>query len=192
MTKYLYPIKNLLDSAERFNGEEDFFNSFSPAMDSVRSQILKLETRQTYIENSESLKLYLKGDLKNSIELLKEERKKEKSDYDYFLKNKIEFIRCRPISIPRTKYIEWEMESYKISSQYGEKIFFCHYRQIEEILKKYATHDFMIFDARFAFIHDYNSDGRLVGGWRVTNTDSIIQLLSLFAFIKANCFDCRL
>jgi hypothetical protein len=167
---------------------DSFFSRIGSAFGLVKSQVLKLETRQEYYEESnKSLASFLEQDFEKSKELLPESRLDDIPLYFHLSEMGIDFIRCRPIKFPLSKYIEWEMNVYKFNAMYCERIFCCNYLSIEEILLNYAHHDFMVFDSSLAFIHDYNQDGKICGGWEITNIEHIIELEKMFIFIKSQC-----
>ena len=99
----------------------------------------------------------------------------------------IDFVRCRPISFPFTNYMRWEMEVYKFNARHGEKIFCFNHDAVDSLFQENILHDFMIFDARIAFIHDYNSEGLIKGGGVVTDLESIVGLHPLFSFLRSQC-----
>lgn len=110
------------------------------------------------------------------------------SDNDLYtsLKEKgVEFIRCRPIKEPKTEYLKWELEVYKYNSSKGERVFCCPYETVKDFLSTVATHDFMVFDDFQAFIHNYNDDGLIEGGWSVRDETDIQHLKNIFLKIQS-------
>ena len=166
----------------------DFFSMFGDAWASARGQVLKLETRQHYVEpGNESLDLALAGNFSQALEEIPNLRAVDDELYATVNRKKLDFIRCRPIKIPKTIYLNWELEVYKYNAERGEQIYCCHYESMDVIFDRYARHDFMIFDARIAFIHDYDKEGLIQGGWFTTDQKHIRSLIALYSFIKANC-----
>jgi hypothetical protein len=165
-----------------------FFLKMGTTFDLVKSQILKLETRQEYYEESnKSLEAFLNQDFYKSKELLPASRLDDIPLYFDLAERGIDFIRCRPLKFPLTKYMGWEMGVYRFNSRYCERVFCCNYLTIEEILLNYVHHDFMVFDSFMAFIHDYDENGKIRGGWEITNIEHIIELEKIFIFIKSQC-----
>ncbi|MDQ1086180.1 DUF6879 family protein [Siphonobacter sp. SORGH_AS_1065] len=182
-------MNNLISTSEIISLSEyttvvkDFYR---PAWKSVLSQVLKLETRQTYIETGNlSYELMAKGEFKKSIDLIPSVRE---SDYNLYkdLKNrKVDFIRCRPVHLPLTSYLKWEIENYKFNSEHCERIFFLEENILLDIFNNIALHDFAVFDHDKAIILDYNNMGEFKGGWIVNDTAHILNLVQLFSIIRS-------
>lgn len=184
----LSSTSNIVENITYFKTPTSFFANFPMAFDLTRSQILKIETRQSYIENeNKSYQEMRKGSFERSLELLEASRKDDKDIYDSLKSRGIDFIRCRPIKYPLSDYIKWELHVYDYNSIYGERIFCCNYEVVKEILKNNILHDFMVFDSRLALIHNYDSDGEIRGGWITYNIDHIIELQKMFIFFKSLC-----
>jgi len=168
-----------------FDTPGSFFAGFQEAFQTVRSQILKLETKQIYDESgNESFDLWQKGEERLAIELLPKVKLGEIPLYQDQARRGIEFVRCRPIIFPLSNYLRWEIHCYDFNSSQGEKIFFLDNNRNLELLE-YATHDFMVFDSLIAFVHDYDQNGLIHGGWISKDERIINDLTSLYALIRA-------
>jgi len=69
------------------------------------------------------------------------------SSYKKLAADRVEITRVRPVKVPRSAYLNWEIENYKISEEYGERIFFFHYEQLAELLESNVAprlHDFRL------------------------------------------------
>ena len=177
----------LLSGAERFESAADFFAQFGSAFDLCRSQILK-ETRQTYQESGNpSYEAMASGDWNHALGILAESRKVDLDLYADLRTRGVDFIRCRPLAFPLSDYMRWEMKVFEFNAQHCERIFCCNLEAVRELFKDHIHHDFMVFDSRIGFVHDYDVDGIIQGGWRVTDLDSIIKLQSMFIFLKSHC-----
>jgi len=185
----LLPTSELIKEMEYFDTPSLFFGEFTTAWKNVKNQVLKLETRQTYFENGKSWEALIKGDPEKSLELLAEERSIDINLYLNLMEKCVEFIRCRPIQLPLSEYIKWEFKSYKINAVFNEKIFFLFREDEEQIFNELALHDFMIFDKEIAFIHDYDVNGEIKGGWKTTDNQKINNLLFLYSLIKSSAHD---
>ena len=184
---------DLIHSGRYAGSPQDFFSGFGAAYDAVRGQILKYEGRQEYNEpGNVSFDAFAKGDIDRAVALIRESKKDDEPIYQKLAEQRVEIVRLRSVKKPLSKYLIWEIENYKISEELGERIFFFNHDQLSEFLAANVHHDFMIFDARFAYMHDYGEDGTLKGGWRFDDVSSISALLSLFAFLKANSVNFRL
>jgi len=84
--------------------------------------------------------------------------------YESLRKRGIDFIRCRPVAFPLTAYMKWAMHAYEHNSRRGERIFWCNEIVLREFFQNTAQHDFMVFDTRVAFVHDYDETGVIKGG----------------------------
>lgn len=186
--KILPVTKELISDAEYFSSASEFFGGFGQAFDLSRSQILKVETRQTYQEpDSESYRAMANGNWQEAMAALDASRSEDIELYADLKTRGVEFARCRPIAFPMSDYMRWEMEVYKFNAKHGERIFCCNYDSVAELFKDNIVHDFMVFDARIAFVHNYNNDGLIEGGWKITSLDKIIKLQTLFIFLKSQC-----
>jgi hypothetical protein len=185
--KVFHRTSEILERSTYYPSPEGFFTAFRDFWGSVRGQIAKLETRQEYDESGiESLARALAGDWDAAKALIREFRETDVSLYADLSERKVDFVRCRSIIFPSTTYVKWEMEVYKFNAAHGERIFCCNRYGLEDFFNTVATHDFLIFDARVAAIHDYDEKGRSRGGWVTHDADDVARLLAQFAYIKAN------
>jgi hypothetical protein len=191
--KFLPSTDDLCDTGEYFGSPQDFLASFGAAYDSVRGQLLKYEGQQEYQEiNNPSYDAFLRGDMPAAIALIRTSKKGDGPFYKKLATDKVDIVRVRSVKVPRSRYLDWEIENYKVSEEYGERIYFFNYEQLRDLLETNVRHDFMIFDSRLAFIHNYDDHNVLRGGWRLQDFESICKLLTLFAILKANAVHYRL
>ena len=185
------PTKELVQLCDYSSSPTDFFSHFSSGWDRARGQVIKLETRQSYVEpGNESLNAALSGDLKKSVELIPITRSCDDELYDMVAKKRLQFIRCRSVETPRSVYLDWELEVYKYNSR-AEQITCFNYAAVEDFFDQNIQHDFMVFDASFAVIHNYDQVGEIQGGWFSGDQKVIRSLLANFSFLKANSQDFR-
>lgn len=181
--KNLITTTRLVSGARYVSGALDYFREFDYAWDEVEAQVLKLETKQSYREPGNiSYEEFVKGNYKKAMELLPEVRKEDETLYSKLRQNGIDFIRCRPVVLPLTHYLRWEVGCYNINAEYGEKIYFTEQLQYFD---EFANHDFMVFDRFVGVVHDYSGDGELLGGWVLVDRDQVENLIAIFALIKA-------
>lgn len=177
-------------SSEYKAGVKDFFSNFKPAWAECESQVLKLETRQTYIEKGNpSYELMAEGKLIEAIELIPSVRSSDLTLYKSLNDRKIDFIRCRPVVFPLSEYLQWEFECYKFNAAHCEQIFCLEEKELASIFDSLALHDFMVFDHTKAFIHDYDTNGEIQGGWIVKDSGQIENLITLYSLIRAHSID---
>ena len=190
----LLSTEQIGEKSKYFNTPNDFFSNFPDAWKSVESQVLKLETRQIYYdpnwkEANKSFELYTKGEFEEATKLLYYFRSSDVESYLSLKEKKIDFIRCRPVEFPMVDYLKWEIECYHFNSFYGERIFFSKKSDLANIFTDFAKHDFMVFDRRRAFIHNYDEHGEIQGGWLVTNLSHIDSLIMLYSIIRAESLE---
>lgn len=189
--KMISPIKlisteELAESAIYYDTPELFFANFQDVWSKVERNVLKLETRQTYDETgNKSFDEMVAGNFDNATKLIPETKIDDIKLYSMLKNKKVDFIRCRPVVIPYTDYLKWEFECYKFNSEHGEQIYCINRDELKDIFDTYALHDFMVFDDNIAFIHHYNDQGCLVGGWKIEDPEKINSLISLFEVIKS-------
>jgi hypothetical protein len=180
--------ESIITGASYFETPTKFFSKFSTAFDLSRSQILKIETRQFYVEKENvSYNAMVRGDWALSMEMLHQSRQEDADLYEDLNKKGVDFIRCRPVQFPISAYIKWEVEVYRINSSFGERIFCSNVVAVDWLFEKYIKHDFMVFDSRVALIHNYDESGEIQGGWIIHDHDKIVELQKLFIYFKSFC-----
>jgi len=164
-----------------------FFSEFIEAWKNVKFQVLKLETKQVYAEHgNKSWEEMIKGNVEKAKDLLPVDRACDVNLYLSLISRQVDFIRCRPIVFPLTKYLQWEVDCYNFNAQFKEQIYFLHREQEENIFNELALHDFMVFDKSVAFIHNYNDNGEITGGWKTRKSEFIENLMFIFGLIKSS------
>ncbi len=179
---------SIIQNAEYFDSPQTFFSNFKEAWKNTQNKVYKIETRQIYQEPWNVSYDYLVEsgwDLFWARERIKEARKMDVSLYKSLIERNIDFIRCRPILQPLSLYLQREMFCYEFNSKHGEKIFFVEYEKAKDLLKNFFHHDYMVFDKTVAFIHNYNKEWLIQGGWVVTQKKDIKTLSNKFEnFLK--------
>lgn len=163
-----------------------FFDDFKDAVKNVKKQILKLETRQFYDESisNESWNLWEVGKKEEAMSILPRVRSVDLPLYADQRARKIDFIRSRPVIEPISEYLAWEIQVYHFNSAQGEKIYFFDGIKHSDLLKT-ALHDFMVFSDQVAFIHDYDENGLIRGGWKTEDKKVIQELTDIYSKIQA-------
>lgn len=176
----------IIKTAEYFSTHEKFFSNFPKAWSELKNTVYKLETKQVYDETGNiSYDTLLKDGLSASIDLIPEVRECDLPLYKELNLKNISFLRCRPVELPLTLYLKWEFECYVINWNYGESIFCLDYTDNYDLFNLYAHHDFMIFDESVAFVHNYDENGLIKGGWKIETKELINSLKLLFNHINA-------
>ncbi len=186
MNSNLTSTKNISTMAEYFDTPSSFFENFSSAWESVSCQVLKIESRQTYIEpGNKSYEQMKSGNMDAAIAMIPIVRSSDHELYSNLKDRGVDFVRCRPLTLPLSEYMKWEIECYKYNIRYGERIFITDKKEFQGLFSNLVLHDFMVFDRNIAFIHDYNFLGEIQGGWLIQNQSHIDQLICLFGLIKS-------
>jgi hypothetical protein len=186
----LVTTKSIVQDATYFSTGKGFFSNFKSAWASAETQVLKLETRQVYIERGNpSYELMVAGEFEKAVELIPSVRSADLNLYNSLVARNIDFIRCRPVAFPLSNYLKWEFECYKFNAKHCEKIFCVKYDIVSALLQNFALHDFMVFDRSIAFVHDYDQAGEIQGGWLIEKQEHIDELTKLYSQIKEQCLD---
>lgn len=176
---------DLVRKARRLQDAEAFFALFPSAWRSLRREVWKLETRQVYQEpGNPSWELLVEGDLAGALALIPSVRQVDVDLYNSLAERGVEFLRCRPVQLPLTSYLEWELGCYDFNAKHGEKIFFVDRNESSELFDSYALHDFLIFDDHLALVHDYDDKGLIRGGWEITAAEDIKRLRELYECVR--------
>ena len=156
-----------------------------PWFNAAQGQILKVETLQHYDEGqNQSFQAFLSGEKDKARSLLWAAKSEDRALYSDISSRCVEFLRCRPVVFPMSDYMRWEIENYKVVEELGERVYLCNHISVSELMNSIIQNDFMAFDLRAAFIHDYDKAGRLVGGWEVSVSEDILNLHALFFSLK--------
>lgn len=162
-----------------YGSPSSFFAFFPDAWARVGVRVRKLETRQTYREPGnpawEALQIY---GIEAAAELITTVRHADFELYSRLRQRGVDFVRCRPVSLPPTEYLRFAFCAYVVNSGQGERILIS--RADLEAFRTSALHDFMVFDEDFAVIHDYDRSGEIRGGWVVTRLEDIAGLITVF------------
>jgi hypothetical protein len=176
-------------SAGRYHeGAENFSALFNNAWPRVAHTVLKLETRQEYREpGNPSWEKLAAGEFDEAIRLIPDSKKKSEALYQSLAKKKVAFVRGRPVVLPLTHYLRWEIAAYDWNADHGEEILFAHSEAVSDMLQESLQHDFMVFDEFVAVIHDYDERGELRGGWEILDASHIAMLSKMFNTFRKEC-----
>jgi len=188
MNNFFISLDELVKDIEYHDSSEKFFSQFPEAFNQVKYQVLKLETRQEYLEpGNPSFEMMMSGNFEEAMRLLRDVRASDDELYGSLKNRGVDFIRSRPVKYPFSQYLKWEFETYKYSAEKLEKIFCCLWSETANLFERTATKDFMVFDSTLAFIHDYDARGLIQGGWKTYDPNYILMLQGLFIHIKSFC-----
>ena len=171
----------IVRNARRLDSAKDFFALFPAAWREVKGEVRKLETRQEYQEpGNPSWELLKKGDFDGAMKALPATREEDVPLYRSLDERGVRFLRLRPVALPLTDYLRWEIGAYDFNSKHGELIYFVEWDATADLFERYARHDFMTFDDDLALVHDYNENGLIQGGWEVNSTADVTALGALY------------
>jgi hypothetical protein len=175
-----------LVSATRLSLDE-FGVAFASAWSRIESRFLKLECWQAYHESdtNESQAAYNRGDTEAARELLRREADADRLLYEDVRRRAIEYARVRLVQEPLTPYLEYELLSYRIRADLGERIEVVSCEPGRRLPDE-QRFDFLLFDRRTALIHDYGTVevGRQTGGWLTHQPDVITSLESVVTGLR--------
>jgi hypothetical protein len=181
----LLTTTEIAEASHYFEDAASFWKQFGAAWGSVRDAVWKLETRQKYSEpGNVGWELLEKGDFEAAVATVPKNRQVDVPLYASLAERNITFTRCRPVEVPMSSYLRWELVSYDFNAVHGERIFFFNKQDVLSFeFDQVVGHDFMVFDKLCAMIHNYNTDGLIVGGWKTTNQQHIESLLLTYKAI---------
>ncbi|MCX8074879.1 MAG: hypothetical protein N2749_04755 [Clostridia bacterium] len=156
----------------KYISTSEFFKVFDEYWYGIKKSFKKFECLQYYDESEDcALKHLLNNDLNAFANKLHSTKVSEKKDYIEALSKGIVLQRLHFVEFPISSYIEFEYYSYYITSSLGENIFFDDISKHKDI---YPLNDFMIFDNSNLLMNHYDSNGKLVGAWNLTDNKELI------------------
>jgi hypothetical protein len=184
----MYPAEWAIANSARLNIVE-FSTAFARAWSRIETRFLKLECWQAYRESeaSESQAVYEYGDIETARELLEHEAEADRPLYEDVDRRGLEYARVRLVQEPLSAYLGYELLSYRIRADMGERI--------EVVRCGPALHlpderhfDFLLFDRHTALVHDYGTGdvGLQTGGWLTHDPDAITGLEETISTLRHN------
>ena len=180
-------MQNLIDNATYLSIEE-FGLRFDSLWENMKISFYKFENLQYYDESNDSPMFDLiDKNYNNFCEKLLHNKEEERSFYISALSKGISLKRLHFIDFPISKYIEFEYYSYYISNSLGENIKYNNSKEYKNQLLK----DFVLFDSEHILIHDYDKDGKLKGGWYLSNKQYLEELNKWYNYVfeKSKSFE---
>ncbi|MDN3351877.1 DUF6879 family protein [Actinomadura sp. DC4] len=156
-----------------------FGAAFATAWSRIESGFLKLECWQAYRESeaSQSQAAYERGDIETARRLLQREAEADRSLYEEVDRRRLEYARVRLVQEPLSSYLGYELLSYRIRADMGERIEVVRCDPALRLPDE-RHFDFLLFDRHTALIHDYGAGdvGLQTGGWLTHDRDAIAGL----------------
>ncbi len=166
---------------------DEFSAAFASAWSRIESRFLKLECWQAYQESdtNESQAVYNRGDTETTQHLLRREADADRPLYVDVQRRGIKYARVRLVQEPLTAYLDYELLSYRIRADLGERIevVVC---EAGQRLPDEQHFDFLLFDRHTALIHDYGTAevGCQTGGWVTHQPDVIASLETIVTALR--------
>ena len=146
---------------------------------SIKNDFFKLETLQIY-EDDEALLEFKQGRFEEAKKIMRGFLATDPAKpYEKIKKRNIKFRRVHIIELPLTIYMKLEIESYKISIEFGEEIFFILKEQADRINKSVKFQDFLMFDDSVVVTHNYNKAGEWQYSELIDDVDVIKNYVNL-------------
>lgn len=166
---------------------EKFGAAFASAWSKIESRFLKLECWQAYreLEASESQAAYQRGDVDTARELLQQEAEADRPLYEDVDRRGLEYARVRLVQEPLSAYLGYELLSYRIRAEMGERIEVVRCDPALRLPDE-RHFDVLLFDAHTALIHDYGTGhvGRQTGGWLTHDPNAIAKLEEMISTLR--------
>lgn len=166
--------------------KEEFYKTFDALWSGLREELFKVETLQRYTddEHLESYRAFKRGDLDGCRELIRKEFEKENSDRN----KKIAMTRVHIIEIPVTKYLRFEFETYKISEEYGEKIYLADWEKVKKEfnINEWKREDFLLFNQKTAIVNHFDEQNAYVYSEIFESENEVKLYLEVREFLLQN------
>lgn len=189
----MYPPSWAISDSTRLDINE-FGAAFSAAWSKIESRFLKLECWQAYreLEASASQTAYERGDVEIARELLQQEAEADRPLYDDVDRRGIEYARVRLVQEPLSTYLGYELLSYRIRAEMGERIEVVRCDPALRLPDE-RHFDFLLFDRHTALVHDYGTGGvgRQTGGWLTHDPSAITRLDEMISTLRQDAIPLR-
>jgi hypothetical protein len=160
-------------------GDEEQTKLYIESWKLVKKEFFKLETLQIY-EPTPGLQEFQKGEIEKARRLMKEFLLSDPAyPYEMIKKQGIKFIRLHIIDLPLSNYLKFEIESYKISAQLGEQIFFIKRENLKDLNLTLELKDFLMFDEKIVIVHQYDPQGVWQSSYLIEDPEEIAKYVSL-------------
>lgn len=155
----------------------EFSDRFLSEWHSTSQRFFKVERRQEYEEPDDpSYQAFERGDFAEAHALVAKRIRDQDSFYAPARAKGIELVRIRIVEFPLSSYLkDYELLSYPVSEELGERIFVTEADSIRGILDDLAVPDFLLFDERCVLVNTHDANGSPNGGLLVTDPDAVAQ-----------------
>lgn len=139
-------------------GDEDL-EYYGKLWGSIEHEFFKLETFQTYdISLSPGWEEFERGEIDQTRKLLRELLMGD-SSYRIIKEKNVKFYRLHIVELPLSKYLRYEIESYNISIELGEEIYFISKEEVFKLKMSVLAQDMLLFDEKVLILQRHNQKG---------------------------------
>lgn len=174
----MLPPEWVLEGGKRLD-LSGFAGAFADAWSTVGTRFLKLECWQAYRElaANESQAAFDRGDVETAQALLRSEAEADRPLYEDVRRRGIEYARVRLVQEPLSRYLDYEMLSYRVRAEMGENIEVVRCEPARRLPDE-ESFDVLLFDRDTALIHDYGTGatGVQTGGW-LTRDPEVVRFV---------------
>jgi len=153
---------------------QGFSEIFLKAWKSTNALFFKYEAHQYYNQPDDpSFEALTEGKLYKAARLISEQIMADKHLYESAKAHGVRLVRVHAIKLPLSYYLQYEFMSYLTSQRLGEEIRVVDLHKVKEI----GIRDFLLFDDRFALVHNYVPPTNTQdGGWLVEDPTALDYL----------------
>ncbi len=139
----------------------EFRERFLKEWHASSTRFLKVERRQNYAEPSDpSYQAFARGNFAEAHRLVAERIREQEPFYRPARARGVDLLRIRIVDQPLSSYLrDYELPSYVISAQLGERIVVTRADAIRQILDEFRVPDFLLFDARCVLVNRHSEAG---------------------------------
>lgn len=158
---------------------EQYFAEFEKEWNSLRGELIKVETLQTYAEDWEtpSYKVFLAQGRDAARPIVESELASQENALRDLKNRQASLSRIRLVHRPVNEYTQWEWLVYAQLSKFGVQI-----TAIDDTTALTFSEgveckgDFLVLGDYRAYCLDMTDDGRLLGAWRIEDRSTIQRL----------------
>lgn len=150
------------------NTDDDDFTAYKENWEKTHNEFFKLEALPVYQSDLEleEYKLFHQGELSRFREMTREALLQDPGQpYQKIAERGVDFIRVHVVELPLTPYLEFEIASYEVSLELGEKIYFISKEDAADLSLPTSLQDFLMFDESIVHLQFLNPES---GEWQYT------------------------
>jgi hypothetical protein len=160
---------------------DELSSHFDKCWDNMKYSYFQYERLQDYqeLDNPSYIK-FKEGNMKEAVEKLYESVCDDVPYYREICRKGISYVRVHTVNFPLTDYIKWELHSYSLLCQFGQRILLADITSEPRDSDLWCSYDFLLFDSDTVMVQDYGDDGILCGGW-ITEDSQIVKKFDLLS-----------